>query len=519
MKLDLNTLRDKVAGCWAGKNIGGTLGAPFEWHREINYVDFYTQDLSMGPPANDDLDLQIVWLAAAERYGRQVDASILGEYWLSYVIPEWVEYGTGKANMKAGLVPPLSGEVDNVYKNSCGCFIRSEIWACLAPGHPELAARYAYEDAIVDHAGEGVYGEIFFAAMESAAFVESDPRTLIGIGLSYIPDDCVTAKAIREAVACCEQELPLPQTRLRIHNVAPGTFGVQYAKLSEIDQTGDNEGFAVGEPGFDAPENVAFAIAGWLMGGGDFEKGICLTNAFGEDTDCSCGSLGALMGIILGASRLPEKWTKPLDDKIVTICIRKTTGGVWIPKTTTELAERVLRTVPLFLGGDCDVLDEGGMSVTCEGGDALCCRREQEYLTGVNGGHKDLTTQFRDVMDLSPYVVRKEYPAFRLELDHGDSPFFTCGRPRTIRVRAVNTNLMNQQQWVRFTLYTPEGVTVEGSRVRELPLNNVVGAQAETSFTVNTECFSGGRLELLVDAALNGRHSYGVIKATLLCRD
>ena len=80
MKLDFQTYRDKVMGCWAGKNIGGVLGAPFEGKRQLNEVDFFTQDLTMGPPPNDDLDLQIVFLAAVERYGRNVNASILGEY-------------------------------------------------------------------------------------------------------------------------------------------------------------------------------------------------------------------------------------------------------------------------------------------------------------------------------------------------------------------------------------------------------------------------------------------------------
>ena len=163
------------------------------------------RDRSKGAPANDDLDLQIAWLAAVERYGRQVNASILGDYWLSYIIPNWVEYGTGKANLRAGLVPPMAGYVDNTYKDSCGCFIRSEIWACLAPGHPEIAAKYAYEDAIVDHAGEGMLGEIFFAAVESAAFVESDPRKLIDIGLSYIPQESKVAGCIRLAVECYDQ--------------------------------------------------------------------------------------------------------------------------------------------------------------------------------------------------------------------------------------------------------------------------------------------------------------------------
>ena len=84
MILQLNELRDKLAGCWTGKNVGGVLGAPFECKRMIPNVDFYVQDLTQGPPANDDLDLQIVWLAAVERYGRNVNASILGEYWLSF---------------------------------------------------------------------------------------------------------------------------------------------------------------------------------------------------------------------------------------------------------------------------------------------------------------------------------------------------------------------------------------------------------------------------------------------------
>lgn len=170
MRLTLETYRDKVMGCWAGKNVGGVLGAPFEGKRQYNDVTFYQQNLSKGTPPNDDLDLQLVWLSAVERYGRQVTAAILGEYWLSYVIPNWVEYGTGKANLRAGMVPPMSGYIDNPYRDSCGCFIRSEIWACLAAGHPEIAARYAYEDAIVDHSGAGVHAEVFSAASATAVF-------------------------------------------------------------------------------------------------------------------------------------------------------------------------------------------------------------------------------------------------------------------------------------------------------------------------------------------------------------
>ena len=74
--------RSKVLGCWMGKNIGGTLGAPFEWRRQVNDVSFYTQDLGGEPLPNDDLDIQLLWLVALEEKGIEIDAKTLAEYWV-----------------------------------------------------------------------------------------------------------------------------------------------------------------------------------------------------------------------------------------------------------------------------------------------------------------------------------------------------------------------------------------------------------------------------------------------------
>lgn len=516
MKLDLATYRDKVMGCWAGKNIGGVLGAPFEGKRRFNEISYYTQDLSMGPPPNDDLDLQIVWLAAVERYGRNVNASILGEYWLSYIIPNWVEYGTGKANLRAGLQPPLSGVVDNTYKDSCGCFIRSEIWACLAPGNPELAARYAYEDAIVDHEGEGMYGEIFFAALQSAAFVESGKRRLIEIGLSYIPENSKTAQAIRKAVECYDSRVDFREARRRIHNTAPGTFGIQSVTLQEIPKEG-NEGMEIGAPGFDAPENVAFTIAGWLYGEDDFGKSLCLAVACGEDTDCTCATLGAILGIISGASGLPEKWTSPLNDKIATLCIDKTSGGIWTPNTVTELTDRVMRAVPGFLGQElCDIFAEGGMTIECREGEALYCRKPGNQLFRINGNGKDEALPVRELCGLSPYTVRYSFPAFSLMIDYGDSVFFQSGENRRLKVTVVNSHTMRQQQWARISIYTPPGVEAVTGRSFLLPLNNLYGAKAQVEIELDTALYSESRLEFVVEVSLEGRHSSGAVKVTLM---
>ena len=42
MQLNFDNYLDKMRGCWNGKNIGGTLGAPFERMRGVFDVRYYT---------------------------------------------------------------------------------------------------------------------------------------------------------------------------------------------------------------------------------------------------------------------------------------------------------------------------------------------------------------------------------------------------------------------------------------------------------------------------------------------
>lgn len=120
---------------------------------------------------NDDLDLQLVWLHAVEQYGAGLTAKDLGQEWLEHVFFPYDEYGYALTNLRRGINPPVSGWFGNPFTNCMGSPIRSEIWAMLAPGAPAIAARYAWQDAIVDHGcGEGVYGEMFFAAIECCIY-------------------------------------------------------------------------------------------------------------------------------------------------------------------------------------------------------------------------------------------------------------------------------------------------------------------------------------------------------------
>ena len=270
MQLTFESYKDKVRACWLGKNIGGTLGAPFECVRGVYDLEYYTHDLSLGVLPNDDLDLQLAWLHAAEIYGKNVNAEVLSEYWLSYIVPDWSEYGACKANLRNGIAPPLSGWLHNHTKDSCGCFIRSEIWACLAPGHPEIAVKYAYEDAICDHADEGVYGELFCAALQSAAFVESDMDKLVQLALKYIPADCAVALAVNTAIECYRSGMDWKEARKTILKTVPGSFGMY---RGYVHQEAEPD-VPTGKLGFDAPSNIGLMMVGWLYGEGDFSKSV-----------------------------------------------------------------------------------------------------------------------------------------------------------------------------------------------------------------------------------------------------
>ena len=105
VELNKEVIRDKILACWTGKNIGGTMGAPYEGNRDILDVKGFATEKGIALP-NDDLDLQLVWLGAIEEYGPyNITPSVLSEYWIRCIPPFWNEYGTGKANIKSGILP------------------------------------------------------------------------------------------------------------------------------------------------------------------------------------------------------------------------------------------------------------------------------------------------------------------------------------------------------------------------------------------------------------------------------
>ena len=442
MVLSKENYYDKVRGCWLGKNIGGTLGAPFEAYRQAFDVDFYTHNYEKeGVLANDDLDLQLAWLNAAERFGPAVNSKILSEYWISTIIPNWAEYGVAKSNLRMGIAPPVSGGLENAFKDSNGAWIRSELWACLAPGHPEIAVKYAYEDASVDHADEGVYAEVFTAAIESAAFVESGLHELVKIGLSYIPQDCGVAKAVKIAFKCYKNGLSWKEARIKLLTEVPDSFGAQRPDSPNPDN------LPLASWGYDAPSNVGLVIIGWLYGEGDFGRSICIAAGCAEDGDCTTATLGAVLGIINGEKGIPEKWIKPIGDEIKTVCLNKITGFIDVPQTVTELTNRTCALMPAFLHGYYDFMS-GDITVK-EGKELFDSPTEVWMIKPYN---------FSDHYNDSIYTFTEKHPLFEVKVSVPEGIKVRPGDVRKIRVHAENlSSYMGVQQWLQLRWLLPEG--------------------------------------------------------------
>jgi len=490
-----------------GKNIGGTLGAPFEFRRQVNDVSFYTQDLAGEPEPNDGLDLQLLWLVALEERGIDIDAATLAEYWSLYITPHWSEYGIAKVNLRAGLAPPWSGICGNEWRHSCGAFIRSEIWACIAPGLPAVAARCAVEDAIVDHGdGEGTWGEVFFAAMEAAAFACDDLAALIEIGLSYIPADSGMAAAVRCAVEANRSGMGWREGRDEIltHHRGSSLFGIP-ERTSAEDRA---KGFDKGRLGYDAPSNVALAVLALLEGGDDFGRVVATAVNCGEDTDCTGATAGAMFGLMHGIEAIPAKWIEPIGHGIKTLCLNLGElypAGKQAPQTIEELTDRTERVAEQVLAR------HGRGKRTLVSAEPV----EESDVTA-----ESLMADAKLTADLAARVgvTRHRFDFFTVDVDPAGGPEIREGGAKSVTLRIHNTYKVQANLLIRW--HTPDGWSVEPARtVNVLSLPRMLGGPVEATFSLSAGRIDSTVVRCIVEIVVDGRPTVMTVPVVLLNAD
>lgn len=371
--------KDKFYGAWLGRSVGCALGKPLEyldylygkdgrqgwenielWFRGADAwpIKGYTPGASRAQAeyglglndwspmsvretiaymeSDDDIRYTVLGLLLLEQKGLDWDSWDIGKLWHKHLTysqvctaetQSYLNFAHETSHLhgdKPGDWPKRQERVRmhlNPYREWIGAAIRADGLAYGAAGQPELAAELGWRDASFSHVKNGIYGEMFAAAMIAAAFAESDSERIVDIGLSEIPRTSRLAQAVVEAVDIGRRA----KTERDIYTAVWDRFG-HYDAVHTIN-------------------NAALVAASLVYGGDDFEKVVVTGVAGGLDTDCNGATLGSIMGAKLGASQLPPSWTAPLNDTLYADLIG------FHPISISACAERSYRVFRKLSGG------------------------------------------------------------------------------------------------------------------------------------------------------------------------
>jgi hypothetical protein len=327
-------LGDRLHGAWLGRCAGCLLGKPIEnwstwrtwklwgilrdggkemltdyiWRLDIDEAIFakhdgvYSLPMYKGinyMPEDDDLNYTVTGLALVKQKGLGFTPDDVATFWLQN-IPILHTYTAERAayrNFVSEICPAASASFRNPYREWIGAQIRADFFGYVAPGNPALAAELAWRDACISHVRNGIYGEMWVAAMLAAAAVETNVVKIMEAGLGEIPARCRLAEDIRQV--------------MRWH-----ADGVSYKNaVAKIHQRWDETKF---HHWCHTNSNAQIVALGLLYGEGDYEKTITHAVYPVLDTDCNGATAGSVIGMALGAKALPAKWTDVLNDTLLT---------------------------------------------------------------------------------------------------------------------------------------------------------------------------------------------------------
>ncbi|MBE7086647.1 MAG: helix-turn-helix domain-containing protein [Clostridiales bacterium] len=329
---DEKALEDKIHGAWMGRICGCMLGKTVEGIRTNELIPFlketnnypmrryiYRSDLTNetiskykfgfmgrcyideinGMPVDDDTNYVVLAQELIQKYGKNFTSYDVANVWLkyqgkdAYCTAERVAY----CNFVKGFAPPESAVYKNPYREWIGAQIRGDYFGYINPGNPELAAEMAWRDASISHIKNGIYGEMFVAAMLAIAACTSNIEDIILGGLAEIPS---TSRLYEDVM----------------HVVEIFKSGVSQQKCFEMIHDKYDEYTAHGW--CHTISNAMIVVASLLYGKGDYGNSICMAVETGFDTDCNGATVGSVLGMANGIQSIPEYWTKPINDTLHT---------------------------------------------------------------------------------------------------------------------------------------------------------------------------------------------------------
>lgn len=329
---DNDTLRKKLLGAWTGRACGCLLGKPVEcirsdelipllketgnypMHRYILSADITDEvcshykfglknkcyaDTVDGMPVDDDTNYVALAQKIIEDYGRDFKSEDVATAWMKYqsVFSYFTAERTAFANLMNCILPPSSAMYKNVAREWIGAQIRGDYFGYINPGNPEEAAEMAFRDARISHIKNGIYGEMFAAAMISCAAVTDSIEDIILGGLAQIPETSRLYEAVMKILDGYKNGVTVDEC-----------FDIIHAAYDEHTDHGWCHTIS----------NAMIVTAALLYGGGDFGKSICIAVGMAFDTDCNGATVGSVLGMRNSVDGIDEYWKKPVNGKIHT---------------------------------------------------------------------------------------------------------------------------------------------------------------------------------------------------------
>ena len=325
-------LENRIHGAWMGRVCGCLLGKTVEgirtdelipflketgnypMHRYILHNDldkvnlnkykfgFHSRcyaDTTHGMPVDDDTNYTVLYQEVIEKYGRDFTPFDVSRAWLAYQPKD--AYCTAErvafCNFVKGYEPPESAIYKNPYREWIGAQIRADYFGYINPGNPALAAEMAWRDASISHIKNGIYGEMFVAAMLAVAAETNNIKDIILGGLAEIPHTSRLYKEIISVLHGFEDGVSQSECFKVIHK--------KYDEHSAHDWC-------------HTISNAMIVAASLLYGQGDYGKSICIAVEAGFDTDCNGATVGSVLGMANGIESIPDCWTKPINDTLHT---------------------------------------------------------------------------------------------------------------------------------------------------------------------------------------------------------
>lgn len=325
-------LPDKLEGAWLGRVCGCMLGKTVEGIYTDELVPFLKEtgnyplsryirrsdvtdetirkyrfgfagraygDTIHGMPVDDDTNYVVLAQRIVSDYGRQFTPENVAQAWLRYQSKD--SYCTAErvafCNFVKGYAPPESAVYKNPYREWIGAQIRGDYYGYINPGDPSMAAEMAWRDASISHVKNGIYGEMFVAAMLAAAAVTDDLETIIRVGLGEVPATSRLYESVMGIVEAYRAGVSHADCFARIHQA-----------YDEHSPHGWCHTVA----------NAMIVAASLLYGRGNYGRSICMAVETGFDTDCNGATVGSIVGLARGRRAISSDWSAPIDDTLHT---------------------------------------------------------------------------------------------------------------------------------------------------------------------------------------------------------